>query len=186
VRQKTQGTKASEDGNPIPAARREELLDELRAIVEDAHDGDQKALSRVREILEELPRLANIFADLTKEAERAVIKRVSGADPLIEEALPVKLKAMRGELCGSNSSPLERLLAERIVACWLQLQYAEIVYAQNLDKLSIPQSEYHQRRLDKLHKRYLAAIKSLAQIRKMGPAVQVNIAEKQINTVGRT
>jgi hypothetical protein len=25
---------------------------------------------------------------------------------------------------------------------------------------------------------------SLAQVRKMGPAVQINIAEKQINTVG--
>jgi hypothetical protein len=56
------------------------------------------------------------------------------------------------------------------------------VYAQNLGKLSIPQSEYHQRRLDRLHRRYLSSVKSLAQIRKMGPAVQINIAEKQINT----
>ena len=40
------------------------------------------------------------------------------------------------------------------------------------------------RRLDKLHRRYLSAIKALAQIRKMGPAVQINIAEQQINTTG--
>jgi hypothetical protein len=182
VGQKDQRTKVSKDDQPIAPARRDELLDELRDILEDAHDGDQKALSRVREILKELPRMANIFADLAREAERAVIKRVSGADPIIEEALPIKLKAMRGELCGQCPSPLERLLAERIVACWLQLQYAEIVYAQNLGKLSIPQSEYHQRRLDKLHRRYLSSIKSLAQIRKIGPTVQINIAEKQINT----
>jgi hypothetical protein len=184
VGQKDQRTEVSKYHEPIAPARRDELLDELRDILEDAHDGDQKALSRVREILKELPRMANIFADLAKEAERAVIKRVSGADPIIEEALPIKLKAMKGELCGQSPSPLERLLAERIVACWLQLQYAEIVYAQNLGKLSIPQSEYHQRRLDKLHRRYLSSIKSLAQIRKMGPAVQINIAEKQINSAG--
>ena len=179
-----QRTEVSKDDQPITPARRDELLDELRAILEDAHDGDPKALSRVRKILEELPKLADIFANLAKEAERAVIKRMSGSDPIVEEALPVKLKAMRGELCGQSPSPLERLLAERIVACWLQLQYAEIVYAQNLGKLSIPQSEYHQRRLDKLHRRYLSSIKSLAQIRKMGPAVQINIADKQINTAG--
>jgi hypothetical protein len=186
VGQKAQRTEVSKDNNRITPARRQELLDELRDIVEAAHDGDEKALSRVREILREVPKLANIFADLANEAERAVIKRVSGDDPLIEEALPVKLKTMRGDLCGPSPSALEQLMAERIVACWLQLQYAEIVYAQNLGKLSIPQSEYHQRRLDKLHRRYLSSIKSLAQIRKMGPAVQINIAEKQINTAGTT
>ncbi|HLM78571.1 MAG TPA: hypothetical protein VK361_09320, partial [Rubrobacteraceae bacterium] len=76
------------------------------------------------------------------------------------------------------------LLAERIVACWLQLQYAEAIYVQNLGDLNMKQSEYHQRRLDRLHKRYLSSIKTLAQIRKLGPAVQINIAEKQINTAG--
>jgi hypothetical protein len=176
-----EGSKGDEWNSP---AKRNELLDELRDIVIDAHEGDDKALSRVKAILEEVPKLANIFADLAKEAEQAVIKRVSGKDPLVEEALPIKLKAMREELHGPTPSALERLVIERIVACWLQLQYAEIVYAQNLGKLSIPQSEYHQRRLDRLHRRYLTSVKSLAQIRKMGPAVQINIAEKQINTAG--
>jgi hypothetical protein len=179
-----QSSEVSKNDDHTTPARREEVLNELRDIIEVAQDGDQNALSRVREILKELPELANIFVNLAKEAERAVIKRVSGSDPIIEEARPIKLKAMRSEVCGPNPSPLERLLAERIVACWLQLQYAEIVYAQNLGKLSIPQSEYHQRRLDKLHRRYLSSIKSLAQIRKMGPAVQINIAEKQINKSG--
>ena len=175
-------TEINKNDSRVTPARRQELLDELRDIVEAAHDGDEKALSRVREILKEIPSLANIFADLANAVERAVIKRVSGADPLKEEALPVKLKEMRNDLCGPNPSALEQLMAERIVACWLQLQYAEIVYAQNLAKLSIPQSEYHQRRLDRLHRRYLSSVKSLAQIRKMGPAVQINIAEQQINT----
>jgi hypothetical protein len=182
VGHKAQSTEVSKDNTRVTPARRQELLDELREIVEAAHGGDEKALSRVREILKEIPRLANIFADLANDAERAVIKRVSGADPLKEEALPVKLKEMRGELCGPNPSALEQLMAQRIVACWLQLHYAEIVYAQNVGKLSIPQSEYHQRRLDRLHRRYLSSVKSLAQIRKMGPAVQINIAEQQINT----
>jgi hypothetical protein len=182
VEQKAQRTEVSKDNNRVTPARRQELLNELRDIVEVAHDGDAKALSRLREILKELPSLANIFADLADKAEQVFIKRVSGADPLIKEALPVKLKAMRGDLCGPNPSALERLMAERIVACWLQLQHAEIVYAQNLGNLSIPQNEYHQRRLDRLHRRYLSSVKSLAQIRKMGPAIQINVAKQQINT----
>jgi len=66
------------------------------------------------------------------------------------------------------------------VACWLQLQYAEMIYAQNLGDFTMAQSEYHQRRLDRLHKRYLSAIRTFAQIRKMGP-VQINVAEQQVN-----
>ena len=47
------------------------------------------------------------------------------------------------------------------------------------------QGERYQRRIDRAHKRHLSAVRALAQVRKMGPAVQINIAEKQINTAGR-
>ena len=69
--------------------------------------------------------------DVTKIAERGVVKRFSGDDPLVQEVLPPQLKAKREELAGPEPSPLEELLAERIVACWLQLRYAEAIYAQN-------------------------------------------------------
>jgi hypothetical protein len=48
----------------------------------------------------------------------------------------------------------------------------------------VSQGEYYQKRLDRAHRRHLSAIRTLAQIRKLAPAVQINIAEKQINTVG--
>ena len=175
-------TKKDEGGDLAPARRRE-LLDQLREVMEDANDGDEEALSKVKEIFKEAPGMARIFADLAGEAERGLVKRLTRGDPLVREALPVRLKAMRKELAGSDPSALERLLAERIVACWLQLQHAEIIYAQNLGGMNIAQSEYHQRRLDKLHRRYLSAIKALAQVRKMGPAIQINVAEKQMNLV---
>ena len=165
-------------------ARRRELLDELKGCVKQAHDGDAEALSKVREILEEAPLLARVFVDIANIAERSLVKRFSGDDPLVQEAIPPQLKAKREELVGPEPSPLEQLLAERIIACWLQLQYAEAVYAQNLGEINMRQSDYHQRRLDRLHNRYLSSIKTLAQIRKLGPAVQINIAEKQINAVG--
>lgn len=179
----TKAQKTDEHGTMTPA-RRGELLDELKECVEQAQDGNEEALSKVREILKEAPRLARIFVDIAKVAERSFVKRFSGDDPLVQEALPPQLKAKREELAGPDPSPLEQLLAERIVACWLQLQYAEAIYAQNLGDLSMVQSEYHQRRLDRLHRRYLSSIKTLTQIRKLGPAVQINIAERQINTAG--
>jgi hypothetical protein len=89
---------------------------------------------------------------------------------------------MRIEVAGDNPSPLERLLAERVVATWLQVQLFDAFYAFGLKSGTISQDEHRQKRLDRAHRRHLSAIRTLVQIRKMGPAVQINIAEKQINT----
>jgi hypothetical protein len=49
-------------------------------------------------------------------------------------------------------------------------------------KLSLGWGEYYQRRMDRAHRRYLSAIKTLALVRKLAvPVLQVNIARKQVN-----
>jgi len=155
----------------------------LMALIDRAQDGDEDALPALRKVLDEAPRIAR-FVDLARNVERSIVKKMSDDDVFTQEAIPRNLKAMREEIAGENPSPLERLLAERITVCWLELQYFQAIYSQNMSKLTITQSDYHQRRIDKAHRRYLSSIKTLAQIRKMGPAVQINIAEKQINQAG--
>ncbi|CAN5895701.1 hypothetical protein BH23PLA1_BH23PLA1_24550 [soil metagenome] len=63
----------------------------------------------------------------------------------------------------------------------------EAVYAGAADSekgLSIAQSEFHQRRIDRAHKRFLSSVRTLAQIRKLPlPALQVNIGANQVNCI---
>jgi hypothetical protein len=157
---------------------------ELKDLIVRVRDGDEGAVPRMREIFCQAPELARRFVDPAIQAERSIIESFAVGDGglMVQEALPHTLKALRVELGGVSPSPLERLLVERIVATWLQLHYFETLYAQNMDDLIISQGEYHQKRIDRAHRRHLSAIKTLTQIRKMGPAVQINIAEKQINT----
>jgi hypothetical protein len=75
-------------------------------------------------------------------------------------------------------------LVERVVACWLQVQDAEIRYALNQKEMTFRQAEFHQKRMDATHRRYLAAIKALALVRKLAlPALQINLARKQVNVI---
>ena len=64
------------------------------------------------------------------------------------------------------------------------MQFFDSLYAFGMKNEVMSQGDYRQKRLDRSHRRHLSAVRTLAQIRKMGPAVQINIAEKQINTSG--
>jgi hypothetical protein len=169
------------------ASGRTDTLAELKGLVRRVHDeGDEGALPLLREILDEVPTLAKKLLDPAKQAEQSMVKNYAGDDPLVRETLPRTLKIMREELGGKDPSPLERLLVERVVATWLCLQYFEALYAQNIRKLTLQQSEYQQKRIDHAHRRHLSAVRTLAQVRKLlkgrTTVAQINIGEKQINT----
>jgi hypothetical protein len=156
----------------------------LRELTEKAQDGDEEAALDIREILDGSPDLAwRFIKGPGKMAEADLIDEMTRDQDLAsKELLKHQLESMRIEVAGDNPSPLERLLAERVVATWLQVQLFDAFYAFGLKSGTISQDEHRQKRLDRAHRRHLSAIRTLVQIRKMGPAVQINIAEKQINT----
>ncbi len=165
---------------------RRATVEKLRDLTEKAQDGDEEAALAIREILDDSPDLAwRFIKGPGKMAEEALIDEFTRDEDLAsKELLKHQLKSMRIEVAGDNPSPLERLLAERVVATWLQMQLFDAYYAFGMKGGTIIQDEFRQKRLDRAHRRHLSAIRTLAQIRKIGPALQINIAEKQINTSG--
>jgi hypothetical protein len=160
-------------------------IKKLRELVEKADKGDGEAASGVREILGESPELAWDCLDLAWETQERLIGRFASDEALARKAaMRRQVGCMREELARGDAPPLERLLADRVVVTWLELQLFESLYAHFMDDLKIAQGEFHQKRIDRAHKRHLSAIRTLAQISKMGPALQINIAEKQVNTAG--
>ena len=161
-----------------------ETVGKLGELVKKAEKGTKEAVPEIREILEEHPRLSWKISNLSRLAEGLFIQRMSRDEDLAaKESMKRQLACMREEVAGDNPSPLERLLAERVAATWLQVQLFEGFYASSMHKsTTLAQADYQQKRIEKAHRRHLSAVKALAQIRKMGPTVQINIADKQINT----
>ena len=57
----------------------------------------------------------------------------------------------------------------------------EANYAQAKD-LTLRQADFQQRRIDAAHRRFLASVRTLAQVRKLAlPTLQVNIGTNQVN-----
>ncbi len=159
-----------------------ELEGWTNVLLKRANEGEGTALLELRALCEGHPELWAGLGNLAAQAQAALVRAIAGPNDVVAEAVGREAAALRRELAGPDTSPLERLLVGRIVACWLQLHYAEARYAQNLGSLTMAQGDYHQRTIERAQRRYLAAIKALAQVRRLAiPAVQVNIGERQIN-----
>jgi hypothetical protein len=153
--------------------------DELIALTDRAQQGDRTALPALRELLEEPDAVDRLGGDLARLTQQTLIDKFTGDNLLLKESVTRKLELLRAELAGPNPAPLERLLVDRILSCWLHVHHLEQVFAQR-DGMSLVLGIYYQRSITSAHKRYLAAIKVLAVVRRLAlPALQVNIAQKQ-------
>jgi hypothetical protein len=90
------------------------------------------------------------------------------------------LDALRAEILGPAASPLERLLAERIIITHVALYYEDHRLALNSENNHEAAAMLHER-VAKLEKRYLASIRALAEVRRLQlPSVQFNVAQQQV------
>jgi hypothetical protein len=160
--------------------------DEVRKLLRQAAKGDKAVLPALQTLMDRSPSLWEKVGNLANTARQSLLETISGDNLLAQEAHARKCTALMEELAGPQPSPLERLLAERIALCWLHLYYAEALYAQNINELSLRQAEYYEQRLSKAQARYLAAIRTLAQIRRLGtlcagPAEHRNAAGRGVS-----
>jgi hypothetical protein len=139
---------------------------ELAELLKRAEHGDLGVLPALRQLLTDNPGLWKGYGDLAAQAEGALIRLAAGNNLLLSESLLRKLSTLKEELGGESPTPLERLLIERVTACWLQVNYLDALVAQAQGsspervKLLLTQQ-------DAAHRRHLSAIKTLATVRKL-------------------
>jgi hypothetical protein len=172
----------SETATPAPAGPKKP--DDLLVLAQRAQKGDKTALPALRELLKDPALVDALGGDLARLAQQTLVDKFTGQNLLFQETLRCKLDLLRAELSGSNPTPLERLLVERVISCWLYLHHVEMRCCPK-ESTSLAVGSYLERSLSAAQKRYLAAIKTLALVRKLAvPVLQVNIARKQVNVAG--
>ncbi len=163
--------------------QRDPAQQNLLALTDRAQQGDKTALPALREFFEK-PGVVEATGNLARMARDSLVEKYCGKNLLIKEGLTRKMDALRAELAGAAPAPLEGLLAERVVACWLHLHHLEMIYATK-ESMSLELGTFYQRSICSAQNRYLAAIKTLALVRKLAvPVLQVNFAKRQMNVAG--
>jgi hypothetical protein len=159
-------------GAEAPATER------MRRLLERAERGDRSAMPALEMLLDATPEVWRAYGDLARVAEGAWVELVAGPNLLLRESLRRKLAELKsGLLSGPAASPLERLLVERVGAGWLQTAYADASAAQARERLlGLAQLEQQQRRQERAQRGYLAAIRTLATVRKLLATADVRTA----------
>jgi hypothetical protein len=139
----------------------------LRRLVERARGGDVTALPELRRLLDENAALWRAYGDLARHAEESLIAHAAGADLLLRESLRRKVAELKAGLGPNN--PLERLLVDRVAACWVAASHADAAFGQAGGARG-PREGQLRRRQDSASRRLTEAIRLLATVRRLlGP-----------------
>jgi len=168
----------------------QESLEELRVLSRKAEDGDQEARKELRRKLKEAsPAVIARASDIGRKAQHILIRTASGGSLLTELALSGRLDMMRSEIAGENPTPLEVLLVERVVSCWMLVELFDAFMAGQLNKdksehrVPISYTLELLKWQERANRRYLAAIRELARVRKLEATARPVQVNTQVNVL---
>jgi hypothetical protein len=174
---------AAEPPANLPASALAEIRDTLKNLGRlntRAAKGDRTAQRQICQFIDR-PEVARVVRDLARRARDALISLYTGDDWLKSEVTRREMDRVRAALLGPAPSPVERLLAERVAIGWLEVHAAEF----RLLQADSDWREHWQKQVDHAHRRFLSALRMLTSVRQLPrPAVQVNIADQQVNVCG--
>jgi len=181
-------------GATLPASWRplgQLTYDERAPIFQAAQNGDTEALRQVLWSLALEPERGAKLLDVPTQIRRNLIE--AHTDPrngLVRKLTETQCEMVRADLLAScTGTPLERLLVDRIVTCWLAAYLADGSAAVG-GQYASSSAEYYLRRQDRAHRRFLQSLEALARVQRLmrpGPLLamaQLNSAHagsKQLN-----
>jgi hypothetical protein len=156
------GSQSVEPNPPNPAPKPVTL----ESLVEAANRGDAASLKTLRRVLDEHPEIWQKVGDLSAQVEGTWIRMATGGHALAAESIRREADRLRCELRGASAPPIEKLLVDQIIACWIQLKHAEVIAGAGGES-SLMQERFHDQRLERAQRRYFGALKMLTQIRRV-------------------
>ena len=167
----------------------EDIPEEFNDLVSRCYreNPDKKDLAELREQLKEMPQLATYVFSLAGVILDKVIDCFISQEAA-RIALNENIANLKRGMRYDESPTLEKLLIENVILTWARLQWAELRHSIFLDGGgAFTEGEYWSKIVSATQRRHLRACESLARVRKITrktPALQINLAEQQINVAG--
>jgi hypothetical protein len=163
--------------------RRTGVIDRRTVMSSNKQSFDEAA--RVRQLADMLAAgdfdaaMRRFGGDMARTTAEMIIGQITD-DPIRREALRLKVGRLQAELAGDDPSPIDRVLAERVSVCYMDTYYSDQLSQSNDD---VGLAAFLQARQDRAQRRYVAAIRSLAECRRVEASI-VEQAVRRFKVVG--
>jgi hypothetical protein len=137
---------------------------ELRELVKKAKAGDSSALPRLRDLLDDHRELWEWMGDLSRIVREGWIKELIPSDPAVSESIRRQADALWDQLCGPHPTATEKLLADQVVACWLEVEYSRNALTM-LNGQAGSRGQFLVKWSETALRKYLTALRTLATVR---------------------
>lgn len=151
-----------------------------------ANSGDPNAMQELRGLFP--ARAFEQIGDLATQVRYNLTRGLAEGCRATAATIEAKAERLAAELRGDDPTPLERLLAERVVITWLAVHRADLEAVACdgslvglVDRSAAGRAErlFHARRQESAQRRYLQSLRSLAQVRQL-----LKSSSKQIESGG--
>jgi hypothetical protein len=164
---------------PLPVSERIIVLQSLAQLA----NRNPKKLEALQTYLNENPDLCDKISLLANSVKSSLLEKIvedAGSRLLIRE----ELDQLKKRLTNEESTPLERLLIDAVLMCWLRFQQAES-YRNSVMGAghTFTHVEYADKMLTRTHNRYLKAIESLARLRRLNQPKPGNSMDRSLKAV---
>lgn len=147
--------------------------DAFHQFIEAAMLGDKTRLLEVRALIEAVPEWSAQLGDLLQQTENHMLDMAVGTNLLKREAIQRGLDDQEKRL-REEPGHVEGLLIKQLRLDLLMLHAAQQRAQERRDVHS-------DKLLNGAHRRFLASVKCLEQLRKLSPAIRIQVAQHQIN-----
>lgn len=148
-----------------------EVVINLRKLIELAREGHKGVLPVLRRALDERPELWERIGNIAQQVQSAWLELLGGQDLFVKESMGRHAASLRAELAGPDATALEKLQAERVVCLLFQLGYFELLVAKYEGSRSDRVMEYLHERCRIIDGRLQQALMNFAKIKKLLPGV---------------
>jgi hypothetical protein len=133
-----------------------------------AANKNPKKLCKLETFLNRNPDLREQIAFLVKTVRNGLLKSVAKERGGTQTVIIAEMEGMKESLMDDGSTPLELLLIEAVMLCWLRVQHAELYRTQVMGEgHPLAHYEFADKMLTRAHNRYLKAIETLAKLRRL-------------------
>ena len=143
--------------------------EDFESLVKKANGGNKAALVELRRVLDDNPHIWRAVGNLGLHARMALARSVAGGDELVYDSLMRYAYELETELLGPSPTPLERLVVQRIVACWLEANHAALKGSE-LAGTNGREAKHALQARESAERRLNAAIKSYTLVKKLRTA----------------